>query len=332
MLRAISIALSCVAIITCSLVVHAAGAPFVAEDGFVSLFDGKSLTGWTGPPGSYVVEDGCLVCVMGQEGNLLTDKEFANFVLKFEFKLTAGADNGLGIRCPKLPEGHLHLEGTELQIIDDSAEKHKKLRPCQYHGSVYGVLPAKRGSLKPVGEWNQEEVTVNGRQLKIVVNGMTVVDANLDEASKPATIDKQPHPGLFRTKGHLALLGHGDRVDFRHLQVKELPLTATSDSLELVKQRLADKNAVLLDVREVTEWNNGHVDGAISLPISKLQEGLEAETLAKIVPKDKIIYTHCAAGGRALAAAEVLSRQGYDVRPLKPGIRELFGAGFAKGK
>ena len=207
------------------------------------------------------------------------------------------------------------------------------MKPYQCHGSVYGLIASKKGSLKPLGEWNQQEVTVKGRHIKVVLNGTTIVDANFDDATKSGTLDGQPHPGLARTKGHLAFLGHGDRVDFRRLQIKDLQqLTHTSDSLETVKKNLGDKSAVLVDVRELAEWNEAHVSGAISLPISSIQKGLDASALLKIVPKDKVIYTHCRAGRRALAAAEELSKQGYDVRPLKPGIQELLDAGLPKAK
>ncbi len=304
-----------------------------AEEGFVSLFDGKSLAGWTGSLAGYAVEDGHLICVAGGKGNLLTEAEYSDFVFKFEFKLTDGANNGLGIRCPKVAEGNLHLEGIELQILDDTAEKYKTLKPYQYHGSVYGIVPAKVGSLKPLGEWNQQEVTAKGRRVTIVVNGKTIVDADLDEATKAGTLDATVHPGLSRTKGHLGFLGHGDRVDFRRIRIKSLAeLTHTTDSLDVVQQRLAKKEAVLLDVREQAEWDEAHVEGAVSLPNSKLQKGIDAKALLGIIPKDKIVYTHCRAGRRALAAAEELSKQGYDVRALKPGIQELLDAGFPKAK
>ena len=305
----------------------------VVEEGFVSLFDGKSLAGWTGSLAGYAVENGNLICVAGGKGNLLTEAEYSDFTLKFEFKLTDGANNGLGIRCPKVAEGNLHLEGIELQILDDTAEKYKTLKPYQYHGSVYGIVPAKVGSLKPLGEWNQQEVTAKGRRVTIVVNGTTIVDADLDEATKTGTLDGTPHPGLSRAKGHLGFLGHGDRVDFRRIRIKSLAeLTHTTDSLDVVKQRLAKREAVLLDVREQGEWDEAHVEGAVSLPNSRLQKGIDAKSLLEIIPKDKIVYTHCRAGRRALAAAEALAKEGYDVRPLKPGIQELLDAGFPKAK
>ena len=305
----------------------------VVEEGFVSLFDGKSLAGWTGSLAGYAVENGNLICVAGGKGNLLTEAEYSDFTFKFEFKLTDGANNGLGIRCPKVAEGNLHLDGIELQILDDTAEKYKTLKPYQYHGSVYGIVPAKVGSLKPLGEWNQQEVTAKGRRVTIVVNGTTIVDADLDEATMAGTLDGAPHPGLSRAKGHLGFLGHGDRVDYRRIRIKSLAeLTHTTDSLDVVKQRLAKREAVLLDVREQGEWDEAHVEGAISLPNSRLQKRIDAKSLLEIIPKDKIVYTHCRAGRRALAAAEALAKEGYDVRPLKPGIQELLDARFPKAK
>lgn len=200
------------------------------DNGFVSLFNGKSLAGWTGSLDGYAVEAGNLVCVAGGKGNLQTEKEFTDFVMRFEFKLTPGANNGLGIRCPKLAEGNLHLDGIELQILDDTAEKYNSLKPYQYHGSVYGIVPAQQGALKPIGEWNQQEVTVKGRRIKVVLNGKTIVDADLDEATRTGTLDGQPHPGLARNSGYIGFLGHGDRVDFRRIQIKELPPTQTGDA------------------------------------------------------------------------------------------------------
>lgn len=193
------------------------------EAGFMSLFDGKSLAGWTGATESYKVEDGAIVCVTGSAGNLLTAKEYANFTVRFEFRLTEGANNGLGLRCPLTAKGNLHLEGTELQILDDTAEKYKTLKPYQYHGSVYGIAAAKTGHLKPLGQWNSQEVTCDGRKVKVVLNGVVIVDVDLDQATANGTLDGQPHPGLKRAKGHLGFLGHGDRVDVRHVRIKELP-------------------------------------------------------------------------------------------------------------
>ena len=196
--------------------------PPAEEAGVVSLFDGKTLSGWKGSTGAYTVENGAIVCVAGGRGNLLTEKEFADFDLRFEFKLTPGANNGLGIRSPLSTEGNLHLEGIELQIIDDTAEKYKTLQPYQFHGSIYGLVPAKTGSLKPVGQWNQQQVIARGPRIQVIVNGTTIIDANLEETLKTGTLDDQPHPGASRKKGHLGFLGHGDRIEVRNIRIKEI--------------------------------------------------------------------------------------------------------------
>jgi hypothetical protein len=208
------------ALFSCPLV-HAQDKPS-PEEGFISLFDGRTLAGWKGGAGAYTVENGAIVCVAGGRGNLLTEKEYADFHLRFQFKLTPGANNGLGIRCPMSTEGNLHIEGIELQIIDDSAEKYKTLKPYQYHGSIYGLVPAKTGSLKPVGEWNDQEVIARGPHIQVLVNGKTIIDANLAETLKEKTLDGVDHPGAVRKKGHLGFLGHGDRIEVRNIRIKEI--------------------------------------------------------------------------------------------------------------
>ncbi|MEM6802645.1 MAG: DUF1080 domain-containing protein [Bacteroidota bacterium] len=190
---------------------------------FVSLFNGKDLSGWQGNTQSYKVEDGTIKVDPAEGkggGNLYTDKEYSDFVFKFEFKLTPGANNGLGIHTPL--EGDAAYVGKELQILDNTAEKYAELEPYQYHGSVYGVIPAKRGHLNPVGEWNQQEVSVKGSHIKIVLNGTTIVDGDYVEASKEGTMDGKDHPGLERRKGYIAFCGHGDVLYFRNIEIKDL--------------------------------------------------------------------------------------------------------------
>jgi len=190
------------------------------DDGFVSLFDGKTLTGWKGAVDGYLVEEGAIVCDPKKGGFLYTDKEYGDFVLKLEFKLTPGANNGIGIRTPM--GGDPAYVGMELQVLDDSSDKYKNLKEYQYHGSIYGVVPAKRGYQKPVGEWNTQEVTVKGKQVKVVLNGETIVDADIEKASTPKTIDGNKHPGLEREKGYICFCGHGAKVAFRNIKIKEL--------------------------------------------------------------------------------------------------------------
>ncbi len=188
------------------------------EEGFVYLFNNYDLTGWIGDTKGYIVEDGVIVCKPG--GNLYTKEEYGNFIFRFEFQLTPGANNGLGIRTPA--RGNAAYQGMELQIIDNTADVYKNIKPWQKHGSVYGIVPAKTGYLKPVGEWNTEEVIAKGRHITVKLNGTTIVDANLDKASTPKTIDGREHPGLKNDKGHIGFLGHGSVVKFRNIRIKEL--------------------------------------------------------------------------------------------------------------
>jgi hypothetical protein len=204
-----------VALAWCSLVSRAP-----AEEGFVSLFDGQTLNGWQGGKDGYEVVDGAIVCKERGTGNLYTDKEYGNFHLKFEFKLTPGANNGIGIRTPL--SGDAAYVGMEIQVLDDSAERYKGLKEWQHHGSIYGVVPAVTGHLKPVGEWNSEEIIALGKQITVILNGMTIVDANIEKASTPKTIDGRDHPGLKRDKGYIGFCGHGARVEYRSLRIKEL--------------------------------------------------------------------------------------------------------------
>ena len=182
----------------------------------MSLFDGRTLKGWQGDVKGYVVEKGTIVC---KGDNLFTAKQYANFVFRFEFKLPPAGNNGVGIRTPL--KGDAAYAGMEIQILDDPDPSYKNLQPYQAHGSIYGVVPAKRGALKPVGQWNQEEIVADGSHIKVTVNGKVIVDADLSKIDK--TIDGHEHPGLHNPKGYVGWLGHGDPVAFRNVRIKTLP-------------------------------------------------------------------------------------------------------------
>jgi hypothetical protein len=217
--------------LSCAAAIVLAGCCCVQhDDGFVNLFDGKSLTGWRSvgaPADSYLVKDGAIHCTPAGR-NLMTEREFGDFVLRFEFKLEDGSNNGIGIRAPL--EGDAAYLGMEIQVLDEKAAdagKWGKLRPEQFHGSVYDVLAAKRGALKPAGEWNSQEIHAKGRRIKVTLNGKVILDANLNDVKDAEKIRK--HPGLFRERGHIGFLGHGDFAAFRNIRVKELS-NATPDN------------------------------------------------------------------------------------------------------
>lgn len=193
-----------------------------SADGFKLLFNGKDLNNWVGDKIDYVPEDGMIVVSPkeGGHGNIYTEKEYSNFVIRFDFQLTPGANNGLGIHAPL--EGDVAYVGKEIQILDNTADIYKDLQPYQYHGSVYGIIAAKRGFLKPVGEWNSEEVMVNGDDIRVTLNGTVILEGNMKDASKNGTADHNDHPGLQRQTGHIGFLGHGSDLKFKNIRIKEL--------------------------------------------------------------------------------------------------------------
>ena len=194
-----------------------------ATEGFKPLFNGKNFEGWVGNTTDYQVENGEIVLHIDNgpsHGNLFTKDEFSDFVYRFEFQLTPAANNGLGIRAPL--EGDAAYVGMELQILDNEDPVYATLAPYQYHGSVYGVIPAKRGYLKPTGQWNYEEVVAKGSKIKVTLNGTVILDGDIKEASKNGTADHKEHPGLLREKGHIGFLGHGSVVKFKNIRLKDL--------------------------------------------------------------------------------------------------------------
>jgi len=187
------------------------------------LFNGTDLSGWKGE--GYVVEDGAIVCTPKGK-NLISEATFSSYILDFEFKLPAGGNNGLGIHYPGSGDGA--YTGLELQILDNTAPKYKDLKDTQFHGSLYTMAPAKKSGLKPVGEWNRQRVSVLGSVIIVELNGEIILRANLDDLSRL----HPKHEGVKRRAGHIAWLGHGDRVAFRNIQIAELPPAANVDGVK----------------------------------------------------------------------------------------------------
>ena len=193
-------------------------------EGFVPLFNGINMSGWNGNLKDYLPHDGMLVCdpSQGGNGNLYTDKEYSDFIMRFEFRLTPDAHNGLGIRTPL--EGDASYVGIEIQIIDNEADMYRTLKHYQYHGSVYGVISAKYSYLKPVGEWNTQEVIAKGNRITVTLNNTVILDGDIAEATEnfKVTIDGHKHPGLSNKSGHIAFLGNRWPLAFRNLRIKDL--------------------------------------------------------------------------------------------------------------
>ncbi len=185
-----------------------------------TLFNGKNLDGWQGAVDGWEVRpDGSLACKKGSGGALLSKEEYANFVFQCEFFLPAGGNNGMAIRCPA--KGEPAWVGYEVQVLDDRAPQYAKLKDYQFHGSVYALVPANRGYLRPLDQWNFQEVRMTGNHITVTVNGHRVVDADLSKIDR-SKLEKVPG-GLDRTSGFLGFAGHDDPVSFREVRAKRLP-------------------------------------------------------------------------------------------------------------
>ena len=223
------------------------------DEGFKPLFNGKDLSGWcwSGAETAYYVDaDGNLTLDPTRKGagQLLTDRDYENFVLRFEFCMPSNGNNGVGIRCP-LGKDAAYFGMCELQLLDDggsryydSTNKQDKLKPYQYTGSVYGVVPALRDNvgkqiwgkeknfagggsyLRKPGLWNFEEVKVIGSEIEVYLNGILITKADVSKWKGDGdTPDGKKHPGLHTPKGRIGWLGHGHHVMWRNIRVKELP-------------------------------------------------------------------------------------------------------------
>ena len=210
--------------------------PEEQKEGFEVLFDGVSMDKWTGNFINYAPQEDGTIYVSAQyggSGNLYTIKEYSDFVLRFEFCfLREGVNNGIGIRTPMGVDAA--YEGMEIQVLDHDAPIYKNLREYQQHGSVYGIIPAKRVKFPELGTWNVEEIRAVGDRITVTVNGEVILDGNIRKACKgnnvakdgsntnPYTVDKRNHPGLFNKSGHIGFLGHGEGLKYRNVRIKDL--------------------------------------------------------------------------------------------------------------
>lgn len=186
-------------------------------EGFTALFNGKNLDGWkaTGNAKVWGAENGLLYVKGGGGGWLMTEKEYDDFELMLEFRLPKMGNSGVALRSPL--KGNPAYAGMEIQVLDDP--NWKNLQTWQHTGSIYNVVPAAKVVTKPFGEWNKMHITCKGKQVKVTVNGTTLVDADLAEYEKEHA---KRHPGILRKTGYIGLQSYNYRVDFRNIFVKEL--------------------------------------------------------------------------------------------------------------
>ena len=222
-----------------------------ADSGFTSIFNGRDLDGWIGAKDLYYVENGELVFKEGPKnfGNLFYHRPFTNFTARFSFKLVPNGNNGFAVRAGRecvdggaLIGGNKAMadaayNGMEIQVLDDTGDKKQHLKPWQYHGSIYGVVTAQKGALRPVGEWNDEEVTVDGENVSVVLNGKTILATSVKGLpTDGGTPDGKPHPGLHNPSGYIGFLGHTMPVRFRDIRVKELQSSASGRCATICSQ------------------------------------------------------------------------------------------------
>jgi hypothetical protein len=188
-------------------------------EGFVSVFNGKDFSGWEGPVENYEIKDGSIVCKPEKGGTIYTKQEYGDFIARLNFKLPPGGNNGLAIRYSGSGDG-AYTGMCELQVLDSDHTKYAKIDPRQTHGSAYGMVAAHRGYLRPVGQWNYEQVTVKGPTIKVELNGTTILNADLSTVTD--FLDNKAHPGKDRTSGFFGFAGHNDPVEFRNISIKRL--------------------------------------------------------------------------------------------------------------
>jgi hypothetical protein len=190
-----------------------------SREGFQRIFDGRSLNGWRGDQDKFRGENNILT-QFDTPGSLETIKEYRNFTLRFEFRLVRGADNGVHIRQSN------DKRAFEIQIRDDFNADNNDRVPSHVHGSIVRVVPARRGSLNPAGQWNTMEISANGLMIRIVVNDQIVVDTclrNFDVNQIPQWVVDLELPGFHNKSGLVVLSGMKGQTDFRNIRIKELP-------------------------------------------------------------------------------------------------------------
>jgi hypothetical protein len=190
------------------------------DEGFVPLFNGKDLTGWTmrgykkAANDQWTVRDGVLAAKPGS-GWLGTEKMYGDFVLRLEWRVPTNGNSGVYLRVPDIETDTLPTwTGVEVQILDDDGPAYKgKIKDYQHSGSIYEFVPAGKRVYKGAGEWNRFEITCKGERISVVYNGEKVAEAY---AAKDAKLAKRPR------KGFIGLQYHETAVEFRNISIRVL--------------------------------------------------------------------------------------------------------------
>lgn len=191
-------------------------------EGFVALFNGENLNGWkkyAAKNDVWSVEKGIIVCSGKGGGWLGTDRDYADFVLRLQYRLTPQGNSGVYIRAPE--EGWISRVGMEIQLLDDAHPNYAKLHYHQYTGAIYHVAAPTQRASRPAGQWNDIEIRAEGRRVIVTLNGKKIQDADLDHCLKDPAVAKE-HPGLQRKTGRIGLQSHSERIEYRNVRIKEL--------------------------------------------------------------------------------------------------------------
>lgn len=240
------------------------------------LFADGTLGGWTGDLAGYSLRDGVLLA-SEKAGDLVSPEEYGSFHLKFELRLSPGANSGIGVWCAKEKGafGFLTHTGFEIQLLDDTDPAFASAKPWQLHGSLYNFLAPKAKAMGPPGSWNRHEIRVEGTRLVVVVNDVTVLDEELPTGD-PAEGSRQPRIDFSTKRGHLVICGSSGPVEFRNLSIRTLDAPSGTDP-RLAELRAAYETAYRNEVGLAHEAAVADLDAKY---LAALDRALAAETQA----------------------------------------------------
>jgi hypothetical protein len=195
------------------------------RDGWMLLFDGETSQGWRGYnradfPEGWLVEDGTLFC-KGSGGDVIYDRQFLNFHLKIDWKISEGGNSGVFILAHEIPGRAIWQTAPEIQIIDN---ENQGLNPSQYAPALYDLAPPAVQNTRPAGEWNALEIILNEGHLTIRQNGEDAVQIQMDTPEWDELVEKSKFPSEIFGKlepGFIGVQDHRDEVWFRNIKLKE---------------------------------------------------------------------------------------------------------------